>query len=578
MNTTSMNQIEYKDAYGILCGQMPAVQHIEALNPTFCRIPSMEQTTSHAHFEPEIFFIIKGCGEMTIDGEIKLVQAGDLIQIPAYLPHILRNIQTESLDFLSIYSQDSDIPALPNTAIITAAPPTPNGPLHLGHISGPYLASDIFGRYLKSKKIQVSSHSFTDDHQNYVNEKAQSSKTDYDEFQTTQRNRIQKGFQNLNIEFDDFFEPRTDKKYQIKIVDFAARAFKAGIIQKEFLPLPYCPHCDLLLIDALIEAKCPECFSASHGACESCGIVVSPDALLESSCARCHHTSELKEVDVHTFSLSRFLPLIADDLKALSLPKRLRDLVHRVQSKCELKLLISHPHNNQVGILAPDLENNLHVWFEMAAHYEQYSKRSSTWIHFFGFDNSFYYLLFIPALLKAMNSNARLPSAVVTNEFLTLDGSKFSTSRNHAIWADEINGDSDFLRLYLGTIRPQSSESDFKLDSYVQFSNQMQIQIQKIIDRAQELEIDLDSKQAMSAEQKANRFSRDIDSHFALACINIRAASRLLVSYLDDLIEQFDEDCNDAYLIKALLPSLAIFMPNKAQQINLALNKHSELA
>ncbi len=578
MIATSMNQIEYKDAYGILCGQLPNVHHKGALNPTFCRIPSLGQTTLHAHFEPEIFFIIRGSGEIDTDGKVKPIHESDLIQIPAYVRHSIRNTQIDPLEFLSIYSQDSDIPALPNTTIITAAPPTPNGPLHLGHISGPYLASDIVARYLKSKQVTVSSHSFTDDHQNYVNEKAQSLQTDYDEFQTTQRSRIQKAFRNLNIKFDDFFEPRTDKKYQTKVVEFAARALNAGIIQKELLPLPYCSHCDIFLIDALINAKCPECHSSSRGACESCGIVVSPAALLEPSCARCNKSSEFQEVEVHTFSLSRFLPLITDDLKNQFLPIRLRKLVERVQSKSNLKLLVSHPHNHQAGILAPDLDNNLHVWFEMAAQYEAYSKSSSTWIHFFGFDNSFHYLLFIPALLKAMDTNARLPSAVVTNEFLTLDGLKFSTSRNHAIWADDFKGDSDFLRLYLCTLRPQTSESDFKLDSFAQFSYQLQMQIQKIIVRAQELETNPDSKPAMSAEQKACRFSRDIDAYFALPNINIRAASRHLVSYLDEVIDQFGDDCDDVYRLEALMPTLSIFMPIKAHEINLALHNLTEHA
>ncbi|WP_368737243.1 class I tRNA ligase family protein, partial [Acinetobacter baumannii] len=33
--------------------------------------------------------------------------------------------------------------------LVTAGPPTPNGDLHLGHLSGPYLAGDILTRYLR---------------------------------------------------------------------------------------------------------------------------------------------------------------------------------------------------------------------------------------------------------------------------------------------------------------------------------------------------------------------------------------------------------------------------------------------
>ena len=39
--------------------------------------------------------------------------------------------------------------------LITATPPTPNGDLHVGHLSGPYLGADVHRRYLEMRGVEV---------------------------------------------------------------------------------------------------------------------------------------------------------------------------------------------------------------------------------------------------------------------------------------------------------------------------------------------------------------------------------------------------------------------------------------
>ena len=52
--------------------------------------------------------------------------------------------------------------------IITATPPTPNGDLHVGHLSGPYLAADVHARFLRARGHDVAYVSSSDDNQSYV--------------------------------------------------------------------------------------------------------------------------------------------------------------------------------------------------------------------------------------------------------------------------------------------------------------------------------------------------------------------------------------------------------------------------
>lgn len=575
MYVSFAKQDEYKLAYGILCRALPAVQHRDGLFPTFCQIPVGGATAPHEHFEPEIFFITKGSGVMTIEGENRSVSIGDLVRIPPNSMHTLRNDGSDVLDFLSVYSEDFEIPQLPNSAVITVAPPTPNGPLHLGHMSGPYLASDILARSLRNQGVTVRTHSGTDDHQNYVGEKAQQLKLNQDVFHKAQRQRIQDGLKALDINFNEFIEPKSDHQYQFQILNFTKRAIQRGVIVKETLPLPHCAHCDLTLVDALSSGTCPECHSLSHGGCESCGIVVGAHELIDVHCARCKHSAESKLVEVYTFNLSLYLPLIRIELNQLNLPLRLEQLISSIAQKKDLKVIVSHPHNNQHGIRLHDTNQNLYVWFEMAAHYEQFALSPQSWIHFFGFDNSFYYILFIPALLRALNPSSRLPDAVVTNEFLLLEGSKFSTSRNHAIWADEFTGNTEHLRLFLAINRPSIMQSNFAMTDFHSFSRDLSAQIQAVLQRASIVKhLTMPSQTGLL---ESHRFTKDMESALSLRTIDLRQASRRLLVFLDQILNSFKGNADDRIKILTFSQQLEAFMPKTALELQNSLTSTEQM-
>ena len=256
------------------------------------------------------------------------------------------------------------------------------------------------------------------------------------------RARIQQGLQAMHIEFDEFIEPKTDEEYQKRVINFAQRAIESGIIKQESLELPYCNQCDLFLIDSQVDGNCPYCEKSGRGVCEQCGIVVPPHELLNVKCSRCKKPANQKITSVYTFTLSDYLHLILHDLSQHDLSPVIRQMINQVASMNDCKIILSHPDVSGQGLKLPESSQTMHVWFEMAAHYEQFALDQKYWIHCFGFDNCFYYLLFIPSLLRAMNPDAKLPDAIITNAFLQLDGLKFSTSRDHAIWADEFEGNS----------------------------------------------------------------------------------------------------------------------------------------
>jgi methionyl-tRNA synthetase len=99
-----------------------------------------------------------------------------------------------------------------------------------------------------------------------------------------------------------------------------------------------------------------------------------------------------------------------------------------------------------------------------------WSEVDGVW-HFNGMDNTFYFTVLYPAILAAAGLPTARAAGAVVNELYLLEGQKFSTSRNHALWAHEFLAaeDPELVRLYLSWDRPDRYESDFTAASYRAF-------------------------------------------------------------------------------------------------------------
>ncbi|MER9946468.1 cupin domain-containing protein, partial [Mesorhizobium sp. M0092] len=130
----------------------------------------------HRHDEIEAFVILSGSGKVRTDlGEIS-VEAGDVVLFHPFEAHVLCNDGNEDLDFVDVYWRDGEA-ALDVAAKTTAprgpifvfsTPPTPNGDLHLGHLSGPYFGADVYTRFLRMKGVEAYHLTGSDDYQSYV--------------------------------------------------------------------------------------------------------------------------------------------------------------------------------------------------------------------------------------------------------------------------------------------------------------------------------------------------------------------------------------------------------------------------
>ena len=155
--------------------------------------------------------------------------------------------------------------------LLTSPPPTTNGDLHLGHLSGPYLHADVFARMKKILGYQALHLSGTDDHQSYVVTKAEQERRSIYETIYDYREKIIETLRLANIDIDFFENPLHDNHLK-SVQNFFLDLYHKGIFKEKKELNFYCERCHEFLFEAHIKGRCPNCNCISGGNyCEACG-------------------------------------------------------------------------------------------------------------------------------------------------------------------------------------------------------------------------------------------------------------------------------------------------------------------
>jgi methionyl-tRNA synthetase len=155
------------------------------------------------------------------------------------------------------------------TAII-APPPTPNGDLHLGHLAGPYMWSDVLLRYLALRGRPCVSAISVDLNQSYVVTTAERLKLDPVELAQRQYHNIRATLGAADIRFDVVGMP--DAAYSAYVQDWFTRLNAGGAFETTETSVPYDPKRGRFLFEGYASGWCPVCLAATKGnICEACG-------------------------------------------------------------------------------------------------------------------------------------------------------------------------------------------------------------------------------------------------------------------------------------------------------------------
>ena len=383
---------------------------------------------------------------------------------------------------------------IPERIFIAVAWPYANGPLHLGHIAGCYLSADIFARYHRMKGNDVLMVSGSDTHGTPITIRADQEGITPQEVVERYHAMFLEAWQKLGITFDLFTTTNTANHEKV-VHDVFKTLHDKGYIYTADMLLAYCAQCVRYLPDRYVEGTCPYCQNprARGDQCDSCGRTLDPQELVEPRCAICGATPEFRESEHFFLKLSAFeKPLLEWVEKQTHWRPNVLNFTRRFLQDGLKDRSISRDLTWGVPLPMDGYDSKrIYVWFEAVIGYlsaavewaemngkpdawEEFWKDPATKSYYFiGKDNIPFHSIIWPAIILAYDKGLNLPYDVPANEFLSLEGQKFSTSQNWAVWLPDYleRYDPDPLRYLLSINMPESGDSDFSWAEFVRRNN-----------------------------------------------------------------------------------------------------------
>lgn len=362
---------------------------------------------------------------------------------------------------------------------VTAALPYANGPVHIGHLAGCYIPSDIYVRYLRAQGKDVKFICGSDEHGVAITIKAKKEGITPQQVIDKYHKMMGDAFKEFGISFDIYARTSSPVHHETAS-SFFTNLYEKGMFQEEVTEQYYDAEANQFLADRYITGTCPNCGneSAYGDQCEKCGSTLNPTDLINPK------STISGSVPVMKTTKNWFLPLDKFQQNLENYLNQQNDWKPNVMGQCKSWLnqglqprAMTRDLDWGVKVPLKDAEGKvLYVWFdapigyisatkELTPDWEKYWKSEDTrLVHFIGKDNIVFHCIIFPAILMA-HGDYILPDNVPANEFLNLEGDKISTSRNWAVWLheylDEFKDKQDVLRYVLCANAPETKDNDF---------------------------------------------------------------------------------------------------------------------
>ncbi|WP_454052745.1 methionine--tRNA ligase [Clostridium sp. Marseille-Q7071] len=371
---------------------------------------------------------------------------------------------------------------------IGGAWPYANGSLHLGHLAA-LLPGDIIARYYRAKGEEVLYVSGSDCHGTPISIRAKNEKVSPMEITNRYHEEFIYCFEKLGFTYD-LYSRTDDEFHKREVQSIFKNLYDNGYIYIKQEEQLYCDKCKQFLPDRFIEGVCPQCGNIARGdQCDSCSTLLDPLDLSDRHCKNCGNIPIVKETEQLFFALSRFQNTIETYLKtskgwrtnAINMTERyLREgLLDRAVSR-DLPWGIDIP-------ISGFEDKKIYVWIDAVLGYLTTSKKwardnNGDWEKFWREDTISYYIhgkdnipfhtIILPALLSGVGIY-KLPSKIISSEYLTIEGKKLSTSNNWAVWVPYIieNYNADSIRYFLTANGPEKRDTDFSWREFINSNN-----------------------------------------------------------------------------------------------------------
>ena len=388
--------------------------------------------------------------------------------------------------------------------------PYANGPRHIGHVSGFGVPSDVFSRYMRMAGHDVLMVSGTDEHGTPILVQAEKEGSTPRELADRYNRMIVEDLQALGLSYDLFTRTTTRNHYAVAQELFRG-VYRNGYMIEQTTKGAISPSNGRTLPDRYIEGTCPICGydSARGDQCDNCGNQLDPIDLINPRSRINGETP--KFIETENFFLD--LPALSE---ALGEWLRTRTDWRPNVLKFSLNLLddirpraMTRDIDWGIPVPLPGWEDNpakrLYVWFDAVVGYlsaavewaRRYGDTPESWrdwwaassdarsYYFMGKDNITFHAQIWPAELLGYNGQGSrggkpgefgelaLPTEVVSSEYLTMEGRKFSSSRSVVIYVRDFleRYDADALRYFIAVAGPETTDTDFTWSEFLRRNN-----------------------------------------------------------------------------------------------------------
>ncbi|NTV64055.1 MAG: methionine--tRNA ligase, partial [Oscillochloris sp.] len=401
---------------------------------------------------------------------------------------------------------------MPEHILVAVAWPYANGPRHIGHVAGFGVPSDIFARFQRLRGNHVLMVSGTDEHGTPITLAADKEGVTARDIADRYNQVIGDDLRNLGLSYDTFTRTTTQNHYRVTQDLFKTLYDKGYILRQETLGA-FSATTGRTLPDRYVEGTCPICgYKDARGdQCDTCGNQLDPVDLIDPR-SKVDGTTPIFKQTEH-FLLD--LPAFGEQLRTwIEAQEHWRPNVRSFSLNFikELKpRSITRDLDWGVPIPLPEYANRddkkIYVWFDAVI---GYLSASIEWAHnrgtpdawrdwwqnpnarhyyFMGKDNIVFHTVIWPGMLLGYGTGGeygqaapvaayretplQLPYNVVSSEFLTMEGKKFSSSRGIVIYVNDVLSryDADSLRYFLAIAGPENQDTDFTWSEFVRRNN-----------------------------------------------------------------------------------------------------------
>ncbi|MEV4707506.1 methionine--tRNA ligase [Actinoplanes sp. NPDC049316] len=386
--------------------------------------------------------------------------------------------------------------------------PYANGPRHIGHVSGFGVPSDVFSRYMRMAGHDVLMVSGTDEHGTPIQVQADADGVTPRELADRYNRVIVEDLHGLGLSYDLFTRTTTRNHYAVVQELFTGLHENGYIVAKTTLGA-ISPSTGRTLPDRYIEGTCPICGyeSARGDQCDNCGNQLDPEQLINPRSRINGETPEFVETEHFFLDLPAFAQALSKWLDTRdgwrpNVLKFSKNLLEDLQPRAITRDL-------EWGVPIPldgwrdRNDKRIYVWFDAVIGYLsasiEWARRSGdpeAWrkwwsdddalgYYFMGKDNIVFHSVIWPSLLLGYSGEGdkggkpgslgalNLPTEVVSSEYLTMEGRKFSSSRKVVIYVRDFleRYDADALRYFIAAAGPESNDTDFTWAEFVRRNN-----------------------------------------------------------------------------------------------------------